>query len=293
LEFEEGGEEITIEYAAMDIGIHPALSIRAGIILSPLGRFNLSHDSPRNEFTDRPLVSTELLGVALSEPGLGLFGLIGLGGPSRITYELYATNGFHSGLITDSPDGTRVALGKRNWEDNNASPALVGRVAWSPRVGYEIGVSAHHGAYNVYLDEGNQVDERRDVSIAVLDAEARLMGFQLRGEAAVVDVDVPPGLVGIYASGQRGLYVEAMRPFWHARVTTMPNSFFALGARLDLVDFDTGIPGDLMRRFTVGLNFRTTQDTAVKLNWARGQSRDRFNNPSEEAGLLFSVATYF
>ena len=69
LEFEEAGEEIKLEYAAIDVRIHPALTIRGGMLLSPLGRFNLSHDSPLNEFTDRPLVSTELLGVALSEPG--------------------------------------------------------------------------------------------------------------------------------------------------------------------------------------------------------------------------------
>ena len=66
-----------LEYAAIDIRLHPAVTLRAGMLLSPLGRFNLAHDSPLNEFTDRPLVSTEMLGVALSEPGLGAFGQFG------------------------------------------------------------------------------------------------------------------------------------------------------------------------------------------------------------------------
>ncbi|HVE77399.1 MAG TPA: hypothetical protein VNA89_00940, partial [Gemmatimonadaceae bacterium] len=74
VEFEDGAEEILLEYAAIDVRIHPSLTLRGGMILSPLGKFNLSHDSPLNEFTDRPLVSTELLGVALSEPGFGAFG---------------------------------------------------------------------------------------------------------------------------------------------------------------------------------------------------------------------------
>src|SRR5690606_29646046 len=59
LEFEEGAREIKLEYAAIDLRIHPSLTLRGGMLLSPLGRFNLSHDSPLNAFTDRPLVSTE------------------------------------------------------------------------------------------------------------------------------------------------------------------------------------------------------------------------------------------
>ena len=67
-------------------------------VLAPLGRFNLSHDSFLNEFTDRPLISTEVLGAALSEPGLGAFGTFDLAGTPRITYEAYAVNGFNDGV---------------------------------------------------------------------------------------------------------------------------------------------------------------------------------------------------
>ena len=35
----------------------PALALRAGIILPPVGAFNQNHDSPRWEFVDRPLAS--------------------------------------------------------------------------------------------------------------------------------------------------------------------------------------------------------------------------------------------
>ena len=59
IEFEEGGREIKLEFAAIDIILHPTLTLRGGMVLSPLGKFNLSHDSPLNEFTDRPLVATD------------------------------------------------------------------------------------------------------------------------------------------------------------------------------------------------------------------------------------------
>ena len=293
LEFEDGGEEIKLEYAAIDIGIHQAVSIRGGMLLSPLGKFNLAHDSPRNETVDRPLVSTELLGVALSEPGLGLFGLLPMGGTARITYEAYAVNGFNEGLVDRSPDGTRIAEGRSNFEDNNSSPAFVGRVAFSPHVGLELGLSAHHGAWNVYRLDGQEVEERRNLTIGVVDAEAAVAGFRLQGEAALASIEIPSGLSGIYASRQRGLYIQATRSFGSGFVRTMPASSFTAVARLDVIDMDARLAGDSRKRFTAGLNFRPTADTVIKLNYLRGQGRDRFNNPVEEAGLLFSLATYF
>lgn len=293
LEFEEGASEITLEFAAIDIRVHPSFAVRGGIVLSPLGKFNLSHDSPLNEFTDRPLVATELLGVALSEPGVGVLGQFSLGRTGRLTYEAYATNGFHDGLIRDAEDGTRIPLGKRNWEDNNGSPAVVARLAWSPSTDHEIGVSTHRGAYNVFIEDGVEVDRRRNVTIAVLDAETRAFGVQLRGEAATVSVDVPEGLSGIFAQRQRGLYAEAVREFGHRIIRTMPESFFALKARLDIADFDVSRDGNDRAQISVGFNFRPTRDTAIKFDYVRGRSRDEFNNRSEHAFLLASLATYF
>jgi hypothetical protein len=293
LEFEELAEEITLEFAAIDFTVHPSFTLRAGAILSPIGRFNLSHDSPRNEFTDRPLVSTEIIGTALTEPGLGALGAFGLGGAGRLTYELYAVNGFHDGLINDSPDGTRIPNGKKNFEDGNASPAAVGRLAWSPRLGYELGISGHRGAYNVFLLDGEEVEERRDLAIWAVDAEATIAGVDFSGEAVAADLEIPPGLDGIYASAQRGLYVQAVRDFGRGWVRTMPRSFFEVGARYDVVDFDSELIGDSLQRMTFGLNFRATEDAVLKLDYVRGRARDRFNNLGEGAGVLFSIATYF
>lgn len=293
IEFEDGANEILLEYAAIDLRIHQAFTLRGGMILSPLGKFNLSHDSPRNEFTDRPLVSTELLGVALSEPGFGALGQFGVGAGGRLTYEVYATNGFHDGLITASEAGTRIPMGRRNFEDNNGSPAVVGRLAWSPRVGFEVGVSGHHGAYNVFNLEGARLDRRRDLSIGVVDAEATVLGIRVNAEAARASIDVPEGLRGIYASGQRGIYVEAVRDFGRGWIPTAPQSAFAVKTRLDYVDFNTDIVGTSIAQITVGVNFRPTQDTALKLDFVRGRGRDEFNNLGQHAFVLASLATYF
>jgi hypothetical protein len=73
----------------------------------------------------------------------------------------------------------------------------------------------------------------------------------------------------------------------------MPNSFFSTGARVEVIDLDADIPGDNVKQISLGFNFRPTSETVFKFNYVRGRARDRFNNPSDFADFLFSVATYF
>jgi hypothetical protein len=294
IEVEEGGDEVTLELAAIDVILHPSLTLRGGMILAPLGRFNLSHDSPLNDFTDRPLVSTEILGVALSEPGLGVLGAVPLGGVTgRFTYEAYAVNGFNDGVLSGASDGTRIPAGAPSLEDDNASPSVVSRVAFSPALGWEVGASAHHGAYNVFEVDGLELDRRRDLTIVVGDVELEPLGFRVRGEVAYASLDLPAALAPVFADRQRGFYAEVVRDFGAGWIPTMPRSFFSAGARVDAVDFDSDVEGDSVEQISLGLNFRPTADTALKLNWVRGRAADRFNNRSDHAAILFSLATYF
>ncbi len=292
LEFEDAAEEINLEFAAVDFLISRALAFRAGMILVPLGRFNLSHDSPLNEFTDRPLVSTQVFGVALSEPGIGALGIFPVGSAGRITYQVYAVNGFDDDLITVS-DGTRIPEGRRNFEDNNNSPSLVGRVAWSPRIGIEFGASLHTGPYNVFQLDGMEIDQKRNLTIWALDLEADFLGIRWEGEGGQAHIDVPAGLLGIFAERQQGFYFQGMWDFGRQWIRTMPKSFFSVGARVDVLDLDADISGDSVKQISLGFNFRPTGETVFKFNYVRGRARDRFNNPSDFADFLFSVATYF
>lgn len=293
LEFENGAEEIKLEFAAVDLILARALTLRGGMILAPLGLFNQSHDSPLNEFVDRPVVSNRIIGVALSEPGLGAMGLFPVGATGRVTYQLFAVNGFNQGLIDDSPDGTRIPEGQPNLIDNNSSPSLVGRVAWSPGLNFQVGLSGHYGAYNVFRVDGQEVAPRENLGIWVIDLEAQALGIRFEGEGTLATIGVPNSLEGIYAERQRGLYVQGMYDFARGWIKVMPRSFFSVGARLDAVDFDADLPGDSIKQLTLGLNFRPTAETVFKFNLVRGQDRDRFNNASDFAAVLFSVATYF
>ena len=293
LEFEDGTEEILLEFAAIDLTVHRAFAFRAGMLLSPIGRFNLAHDSPLNEFTDRPLVSTDIFGVALSEPGLGALGAIPVGRSGRVTYEVYLVNGFHDGVINDAPEGTRIPAGRLNFEDNNSAPSFVGRVTYSPTIAFEVGLSSHTGPYNQFKQDGTQLDERRNVNLWAVDFDASVFGMRLSGEGGIGSINVPPSLGATHASSQAGFYLDVLRDFGRGWISTMSQSHFSAALRVDVIDLDRDIPGDDTRQFTLGLNFRPNAESVFKFNYVRGRATDRFNNAAQFSKLLFSVATYF
>ena len=98
VEFEEGGKEIAIEFAALDVSLHTALNFRGGIILNPIGAFNQNHDGPKWEFVERPDVAVNLLPATWSNGGFGLYGRASKGN-WIFGYEVYVTNGFDNRII--------------------------------------------------------------------------------------------------------------------------------------------------------------------------------------------------
>ena len=224
---------------------------------------------------------------------LGAFGRFDRPGGARFTYEAYAVTGYHDGLIADSPDGTRLPAGRRNFEDANASPGIVGRVEWSPSERAALGLSGYHGAYNRYRADGLDVDRRRDVTVGVLDLEAPLGPVAWSGELAIVEVDVPPTLAGLNAGRQSGAYLMGAWRFGRSWIASMPGSSFTLAARAEAVDFDRDLAGDSMQALGLGLNFRPVPEAVLKLGFERGETRDRFNNVATFARVLLGVSTYF
>lgn len=292
-EFEHGTEEIVIEFAALDFEFHPAVVFRGGIVLSPLGKFNLTHDSPLNELTDRPLVSTHIIPAALSEAGMGLYGSFFPSLQSRLTYELYAVNGFHDGVLL-AGEGTRVRQGRGDvGEDNNPAPSFVGRVGYSPLAALEFGFSMHSGPYNRYKVDEFFVDERRNLSILAFDWEWNAGDVDLVGEYAHASVDVPHSLKGLFAERQQGIYSQVNYRVGMGLFPLLPQSYFTVVGRFELVDFDTDIGGDAQQRLSMGMNFRPTSDTVFKVDYHYDWHWSRVNVVERGAGVNFSVASYF
>ncbi|MEP0822641.1 MAG: hypothetical protein HRF44_07310 [Ignavibacterium sp.] len=294
IEIEHGAEEIRLEYGLVDIALHDAVNLRGGVILSPLGKTNLVHDSPRLELIERPLLATEIIPSTLSEVGVGFFGAVYPSYRSRLTYEIYAVNGFTQDIIEDAP-ATRIAAGKNRLfeEDNNGEPAVVGRLAFSPAFGSELGFSLHTGAYNVFSVDGLKVDSRRMLTILAADAEHSFGWMNVQAEYVYASIDLQPSLRGIFAERQYGYSVETHVPFGSGLFTRWLRSHLTGSVRVEFVDFDADARGDDHLRTTIGLNLRFTQDVALKLNYELNWVRDREGNVERGVRMLLGLASYF
>ena len=151
---ETGDNEISLEFAHIDYLVNEPFNIRAGILLVPIGKFNLLHDSPLNDLTDRPLVSQLIIPSTMSETGVGFYGTLYPGRTSKLDYEFYVTTG-PCGYNQDGSPRVNEANGTRNSRqrkcasddglDINNGKAVSGRVAFSPMLGVEIAGSSYYG----------------------------------------------------------------------------------------------------------------------------------------------------
>ncbi|HPF35737.1 MAG TPA: hypothetical protein P5571_12700 [Candidatus Krumholzibacteria bacterium] len=293
LELEHGGNpdaggEIKLEYGVMDYRLRDGLSFRGGVILSPLGLFNLRHDSPLNDLTERPTVNRQIMPSTLSESGMGFFGTFYPSDDAVLSYEIYLVNGFDEGVLSGNDGGKklRVRDGRGSQKsDNNENKALAGRLGWSPALGLDFGASVHTGKYD---DLGE-----KNLSIVGLDGTARLGNLDLRGELGLVSADVDRTAEPALAESQRGHYLEAAYHVLHDRF--LAGSVVTLVVRHDLVDYDTDVDGDQEQGLTLGANFRPTEETAFKLDWTRTWSTARGATEKDDGRdrVFFSFATYF
>lgn len=303
LEFEHGTQEIALETALIDVQVNPSFVLRGGIILPPLGAFNVNHDSPRWNFVDRPLVSTQVIPATLSEVGFGAHGRLAPRG-FGLTYDLYLVNGLGEGVIANAEGRTSLAGGKadeRFAEDNNGSPAFTGRVAVQQgRLG-EVGLSWYRGVYNTPFIEGERVDAARSVSLAAVDLSTQIGPVEVRGEGAVVRVDVPEDLRELFGARQWGYHVDATMPVWRPRIRGFPDAVVNADVRLEQVDLNVGrfastrdAIGDAVTALSVGVSVRPVSGTVLKVNYRRSRTVDLLGNAPVPGGAFqVGFATYF
>ncbi len=308
---DSGGIEVSLEFATIDYLISEKLNFRAGIILLPVGKFNLLHDSPLNDLSDRPLVATAIIPSTLSETGAGFYGTFYPTRLSKLDYELYATQGFngYDGItpqITEA-NGLRDARQRvstaEDGLDNNNGKAVVGRVAFSPILGIEVGGSGYFGTYDPA--------SKRPLAIWAADWTFQRGPFELIGEAAWVyardnskDLNGTPFLDPTSPAGhllpQRmdGYYVQGNYHFlpqflrrWAPSYFTEASTFTAV-VRWDQINTNSEFSDTKRERLTFGLNFRPVEDTVFKVDY-QFNFEDGKNNFIRNDGLVLSVATYF
>lgn len=322
----EHGEELKIEFAIIDYLINEPFNIRTGIILVPLGKFNLLHDSPLRDLTDRPIVARRVLPSTLHQPGVGVYGTFYPTALSQVNYEIYLTSGFTGGFGGDgnpnlSPSsssfgmstitqtgGLRSARSNNTDFDNNSGKAVVGRIALSPILGIEVGLS---GMYDMY-DPGNQ----RGLFIGAVDWTFQRGPFEFIGESAwayiedndlnvVTNATIPISLTGTqYPNEMQGYYLQFNYHFLPSLLVKLaPSHFrpevstFTAVVRWDDVNLGADLSGSeaaargKAQRLTFGLNFRPTEDTVFKTEYQ--YEPEVLSSRIHGEAFIASVATYF
>lgn len=283
IEFEFGGSpmkkggvlgvgEALLEFSVVDFRVMDWLVMRAGIVLVPMGSLNLRHDSPTQDLTDRPIAYTTIVPSTWFESGAGFYGTVPIGEVQRITYEVYVVNGLDSRIADGT--GFRGARGS-HFEDNNQDKAVVGRLAWSPQLGLELGASGYTGAYDKSKNRANMVN---------LDLTWRQGAFELLAEAVYAHLDagyvqgfdasspantrdaVPTDMLGFYVQGNYHFQIPFL---WRMLPDDLQQGTFTAVARYEGKDTDmhhvTAV-GDA-RRLTIGLNYRPTEPYVLKTDF--------------------------
>ncbi len=177
------GSEIAIEQAWAKYKIlDDKLALQAGALLVPIGRFNQNHDDNLYEIPRRPLVVRGApvipVNAAWTELGAGVTGSFTFLDDQKLSYWAYVMNGVELDAVIEdevlfrerTPGGTgpvtrrdvlemevelRNASGTFN-KDGNNDKAYAARVAYSPTLSAELGLSLYGGRYTDVISGSDQ-----------------------------------------------------------------------------------------------------------------------------------------
>ncbi len=306
IEFEDGGKEVAIEFAALDVAFHPLLNFRGGIVMNPIGAFNENHDGPKWEFVERPDVAVNMLAATLSNAGFGMYGKT-YSGSWIFGYEAYLTNGFSSRIISNEEDKTYLPAHKEGdniFEDNYSGKAMFsGKIAIKNRKIGEIGISYMGGTYNKFEDDGEEVEDQAQLDVFAIDwnTTIKATGTYIVGEAAWILAETPDTYTQQYGNKQRGVFMDIVQPVYRSKIFEWEDATFNVAARFDYVDWNVGKfaetgtkIGDHILAVTPGISFRPTPKTVFRINYRYEWETDILNNPPVKAATWYmGFSTYF
>ncbi|MEO8369512.1 MAG: hypothetical protein ABI806_09940 [Candidatus Solibacter sp.] len=268
----EGGEEsgeVALEQAYLDFLIKPAFSLRAGMMLTPVGIINERHEPPSFNGVERPFVETVIIPTTWRELGFGFTGDIGRG----FRYRAYLT----SSLDASRFDAESGITGGRTagFDASFRNPAKVARLEFAGVRRMTLGASIYsgHAGYNT-----PGVNPR--VTIAEFDGRYSYRRLDLRGLFATTWVSQAGELnwrleqqFGVnpnVASQLRGYYLE---PAVHVFPRRMRNDLI-LFARYEKYNTQHAMPAGYVplpqfnrSSWFTGVTFKPNADVAIKFDY--------------------------
>jgi hypothetical protein len=286
--------EVAVEQAYVDYQLTPALTLRSGLLLAPIGIVNETHEPPTFNGVERPDFSHDVIPTTWRELGLGLAGNLGQSG---FGYRLYLLNGLRaSGFSAD--EGIRE--GRQEGQDATfANPSLTGRLEYG-RPGLKLGTSFWYGGtaeQNPAIGTG-----AFDAPMFLVAADARydIGAFQFRGEVANVHIGDAELIHAAYATGVAsritGGYLEGavnLLQFLAPASMQRLNAFVRHEHYDTQADVPTGVtddPANARRYTTFGLTYKPVWNVAFKGDY---QLRRNAAGTGEGEVLRFGVGYQF
>jgi hypothetical protein len=274
----EAGGEVALEQLFLDYLISPAFTIRAGLVLPPVGIVNEIHEPPTFNGVDRPAFDQVVIPTTWREIGVGAVGAIP--GLSGLSYRVYLMNGLKAAGFT-AASGIRGGR-QEGKEASFANPSVTGRLEWA-RPGLRLGGSFWYGgSANQDSLLGTGVF---DNAVALVSADARydVGPFMFRGVVANISVADADAIDAVYGSqvGSRiaGGYIEAA---YNVLSALAPASAQRLNAFLRYENFDTqaGVPAGVVRDetlarriTTLGLSYKPIYNVVFKGDYQLQRSK--------------------
>ena len=251
----KAGGEVALEQLYLDYLISPAFTMRAGLVLPPVGIVNEIHEPPTFNGVDRPTFDQVVIPTTWREIGVGAVGAIP--GASGLSYRLYLMNGLKAAGFT-AASGIRGGR-QEGKEASFANPSVTGRLEWA-RPGLRLGGSFWYGGsanQDSLLGTGTF-----DNAVALVSADARydVGPFMFRGVVAHISVADADAIDAVYATqvGSRiaGGYIEAA---YNVLSALAPASAQRLNAFLRYENFDTqaGVPAGVVKDETLARRIAT------------------------------------
>ncbi|MDA1193696.1 MAG: porin, partial [Planctomycetota bacterium] len=298
LEIEHGGVgggnrdgDVKLEHFTVNWRLADAFNIKLGAPIVPFGRYNLYHDDPLNDFTNRPWVARYMVPTGFGQPGIGIFGSW-QAGCGTLAYDVLVSSGFSDGFTNSGG----VRNGRQSWRsDNNENKQVWGRMSYTNNFTFfdylEAGLS---GTYGRYDDAGEN-----DLFGVAADLLLRKGPWELQGEYYQYDIerdDLDPATA---VRGQSAWYAQLAYHFFpcawrHCRSCLLQDtSHFTLAARIQSMDLDDRVSGasfnDDLMGYALALNYRLNERTVFRLDhqWLEPEKA------SSEREWSFSFSTYF
>lgn len=272
LEYEDTGDEITVEQAFINYNVANNISLRGGLMLVPMGIINEYHEPTTFNGVNRPLVDRFIVPTTWREIGVGVTGRFN---NLSLGYQAYIFNGFRSvnkdtlGFI-GGETGLRGGR-QKGIQSTIDSPNLSVKFDYYGIPGLRLGLSGYFG--RTQADDEIENLDGADVGISMVGFDARYTKdrFAARGEfiyTSLTDTEDFNTLTGKdLGSAMLGWYTEAS---YNLLPMTKRQKLFAF-ARYSEYNTHLQTDGSLAENpafdrndLTFGLSYHIAQGVVVK-----------------------------